>query len=86
MAWLTSEFKRLLKLRRPAPPEGPNRGCPPQCADPYIAAVKSTYSPALQNIEEELKQTSAARKLIRYAIQDHLANQHSQTRGDRLAA
>jgi len=30
----------------------------------YTAAVKSTDSPALRNSEEEVKQTSAARKLI----------------------
>src|ERR1700752_3034239 len=34
MAWLAAEFKRLLKLRRPAPAKDPNRGCPPQCAEP----------------------------------------------------
>ena len=49
-------------------------------------AVKTTDSAALQNLEEELKQTSAAHKLICYAVNAHLANQHSQTRGVRLAA
>jgi len=52
----------------------------------YRAALKTTDSAALQNQEEELKQTSAARKLICYAIKAHLTSQHSQTRGVRLAA
>ena len=52
----------------------------------YRAAVRTTDSAALQNLEEELKQASAAHKLICYAIQAHLTNQHSQTRGVRLAA
>ena len=52
----------------------------------YRAAVKTTDSAALQNLEEELKQTSAAHKLICYAVRAHPTNQHSQTRGDRLAA
>ena len=47
--------------------------------NPYTAAVKSTDSAALQNLEEELKQTSTGRKLICYAIHAHLTNQHSQT-------
>jgi len=49
-------------------------------------AMKTTGSEALQNFEEELKQTSAAHKLICYAVHSHVTNQHSQTRGDRLAA
>ena len=52
----------------------------------YRDAVKTTHSAALQNLEEELKQTSAAHKLICYAVHAHLTNQHSQTRGDCLAA
>ena len=52
----------------------------------YMAAVRTTDSAALQNLEEELKQASAAHKLVCYAIQAHLTNQHSQMRGDRLAA
>ena len=52
----------------------------------YRAAVKTTDSAALQNLEEELKQTSAAHKLIYYAVHAHLTNQHSQTRGVYLAA
>ena len=52
----------------------------------YKVAVKTTDSAALQNLEEELKQTSAAHKLICCAVNAHLANQHSQTRGVRLAA
>jgi hypothetical protein len=50
------------------------------------AAAKMTDSAALQNLEEELKQTSAARKLIWDAIQAHLTSQHSETHGVRLAA
>jgi hypothetical protein len=52
----------------------------------YRDTVKAIDSVALQNLEEELKQTSAARKLICYAIQAHLTRQHSQTRDVRLAA
>jgi len=39
-----------------------------------------------ENLEEELKQISDARKLTRQAIQAHLSSQHSQTHGARLAA
>ena len=52
----------------------------------YTDAVKSNDSTALQNVEEELKQTSAAQKFIRYAIHTHLTDQHSQAPGVRLAA
>ena len=52
----------------------------------YKAAVKTTDFAALQNLEEELKQTLATYKLVCYAVNAHLANQHSQTRGVRLAA
>ena len=52
----------------------------------YRAADKTTDSAALQNLEEELKQTSVAHKLICYAALTHLTNQHSQTRGVRFAA
>jgi hypothetical protein len=52
----------------------------------YRAAVKTTYSAALQNLEGELKQTSAAHNSVCYAVNAHLANQHSETRGVRLAA
>lgn len=52
----------------------------------YRAAVRTTDSAALENLEEELKQTSAGYKLVCYAVDVHLANQHSQTRGVRLAA
>ena len=51
----------------------------------YRAAAKATDSAALQNLEEELKQTSAAHKLICYAVHVHLTNQHSQTRDVCLA-
>jgi hypothetical protein len=44
------------------------------------AAVKTTDSAALQNLEEELKQSSSAHKSIYYAVHAHLTNQHSQTR------
>jgi formate hydrogenlyase transcriptional activator len=47
----------------------------------YRATVKAIDSAALQNLEGELKQTSASRKLICYAIQAHLTSQHTQTRG-----
>ena len=52
----------------------------------YSAAVTATDSVALQNLEEEFKQTSAARELIYYAIRADPTDQHSQTRGVRLAA
>jgi hypothetical protein len=52
----------------------------------YRAAVKTTGSAALQNLEEELKQPSSGRNLIYYAIHAHLTDLHSQTRGGRLAA
>jgi len=52
----------------------------------FKAAVKKTDSAALQNLEEELKQTSAAHRLICYAVHAHLTNQHPQTRGVCLAA
>src|ERR1700730_12429066 len=52
----------------------------------YRAAIKTTDSPALQNPEEEFKQTSAAHNFVCYAVEAHLTNQHTQARGDRLAA
>ena len=52
----------------------------------YRAAVRAINSAALQNLEEELKQTLATYKLVCYAVNAHLASQHSQTRGVRLAA
>jgi hypothetical protein len=47
----------------------------------YRAAVKTTDAAAQQNLEEELKQTSAAHKSICYAVHAHLTK-----RGVRLAA
>jgi hypothetical protein len=52
----------------------------------YRAAVKTTDSAAPQNLEEELKHTSAAHKLICYAIHAHLTDLYSPTRGNPLAA
>jgi hypothetical protein len=52
----------------------------------YRAAMKAPDSAALQNLEEELKQTSTAYRLVCYAVEAHLTNQHSQTRGVCLAA
>ena len=52
----------------------------------YSAAMEATDSAALQNLEEDLKQTSAAHKFVCYAVEIHLSNQHMQTRDDRLAA
>ena len=49
-------------------------------------ALNATDSAALQNLEEELKQTSTAYRLLSYAVDTHLNNQHSQTHGGRLAA
>jgi hypothetical protein len=43
-------------------------------------------STAMQNLEEDLMQISASRKLTCYAIQTHLTSRHSPTRGVRLAA
>jgi hypothetical protein len=51
----------------------------------YRTALHATHSAALQNLEEEFKQTSAAPKLICYAVHAHLTKQHSQACGDRLA-
>jgi hypothetical protein len=52
----------------------------------YRAAGTAIDSGALQNLEEELKQTSAVHKLVWYAVSAHLTNQHTQTRDGRLAA
>jgi erythromycin esterase-like protein len=52
----------------------------------YRAALNATDSVTLQNLEEEFKQTSTAHKLVCYAIDVHLTNQHSQTGPVRLAA
>ena len=52
----------------------------------YSAGVKTPGSALPRNLEEELKQTSTAHRLICYAIQGHLTNQHSKTGGVRLAA
>ena len=52
----------------------------------YRAALQTTDSAALKNLEEELKQTSAARKFVSYVVEAHLTNQHTQTCGVRLAA
>jgi hypothetical protein len=82
---LPAEFKALLNMRRPAPAKGPHRGCPPATRGLYRAAVKTTDSAALQNLEE-LKQTSAEHKLICYAIHAHLTDLHPWMRGGRLAA
>jgi len=51
-----------------------------------VQAANSSDTATLQNLEEELKQTSVARKLICYAIQTHLTDQHSQACDVRLAA
>ena len=52
----------------------------------YRAAGKALDSAALQNLEEELKKTSAARKFVCYVVEAHLSNQHTQTCGVRLPA
>lgn len=52
----------------------------------YRAAVKALDSVALQNLEEELKQTLTAHQLVCYVVDAHLTNQHFQTHGVRLAA
>jgi len=51
-----------------------------------MAAVSATGPTDLQNLAEELKQTSAAHKLICYAVHTQLTNQDPQTGGIRLAA
>ena len=48
----------------------------------YRAAMKATDSAALQNLEEELKQTSAAHMFICYAVDGHLTNQRLATPRD----
>ena len=50
----------------------------------YMATVKATDAASLPNLEE-VKQTSSALKMTLLRSRDHLTNQHSQTRGDRLA-
>jgi hypothetical protein len=52
----------------------------------YWTAVKAIDSAALQNLEEELKQTSTAYRLVCYAVNAHLTKQQTQTRGVCLAA
>ena len=76
--WSTCEDLRRLKARIEAVLRN--------ARNLFRAAVKTVDSAALENLEEELTQTSAARKLICYAIQAHLTNRHSQTRGVCLAA
>ena len=70
MVCLPVEFYGLLNLRRSTPATRPQRGCPPQCAESLQGrSERRLDSVALRNLEEELKQTSAARKLICNAIQ-----------------
>jgi erythromycin esterase-like protein len=52
----------------------------------YRAALNARDTAALQILEEDLEQTLDAHKLVCYAVNAHLANQHSQTCGNRLAA
>jgi hypothetical protein len=52
----------------------------------YRAGMKAADSAALQNLAEELKQTSAAHELVCYTVNTHLTNRHSRTHGVRLAA
>jgi hypothetical protein len=52
----------------------------------YRAASHATDCAALQNLDQEWKQTSAAHKLVCYAVNAHLANRHSQTCGVRWTA
>jgi hypothetical protein len=49
-------------------------------------AVEAIDSPAMQNLEEEVKPASTDRELFCYAIQTHLIGQYSPTRRARLAA
>jgi len=52
----------------------------------YRAAIKASDSAALENLEEELKQMSAADGFVGHAVDVHLTNEHSRTWDDRLAA
>jgi hypothetical protein len=52
----------------------------------YWAAWNATDGAALQNLEQELKQTSAANKLVCCALNAHLANRHCRTCDVRRAA
>jgi hypothetical protein len=45
----------------------------------YRAALEECDAAAMPEIEEELKQTSAARKVIRYALQEHRARHSAFT-------
>jgi|1185.fasta_scaffold720771_2 hypothetical protein len=52
----------------------------------YRAAWKNTEAGDLQTFEEELQQSSTARTFVCYAIDAHLANQHSRPPDASLAA
>jgi len=51
-----------------------------------VAALRSAEAAALRALEEEWKQTSAARKTIGYTIQEHQARQHAEVSAAALAA
>jgi len=52
----------------------------------YRTAVRRPILRLCKNLEEVLEQTTDARRLVCYAIDAHLTNQHSETPGVCLAA
>ena len=44
----------------------------------FLTALRTADRASLPDLEEELKQTSASRKIIAYTMQAHQAKQHSQ--------
>jgi hypothetical protein len=52
----------------------------------YLAALRSADRASLADLEEELKQTTAARTIIGYTILAHRDRQHAHGRAEALAA
>jgi hypothetical protein len=52
----------------------------------YLAALQTADLTSLSDLEEELKQTMAARKIIAYTIETHHARQHRHSPAVVLAA
>jgi hypothetical protein len=52
----------------------------------YLAALRSADRASLADLEEELKQITAARTIIEYTIRAHRSRQHAHSPADALAA
>lgn len=52
----------------------------------YLAALRTADLASLADVEEELKQTAAARTIIGHTIQTHQARQHTHSPAGALAA